>query len=155
MDKSKEFIKMCDCLEIQGLRPKDGLEGEFICLRDSDEEGYQAGEWQPIADCKYVWLPRQDQLQEMIGDKDCLTLLSRFHYSCIPIRHFKATAKWVELDGELDMVHDSIPLNEVECTYPKQFTSMEQLWLAFVMKEKYNKTWTGEEWLSNLPHGSK
>ena len=26
-------------------------------------------------------------------------------------------------------------------------TSMEQLWLAFVMKEKYNKTWNGEEWV--------
>ncbi len=26
--------------------------------------------------------------------------------------------------------------------------SMEQLWLAFVMKEKYNKVWTGEEWVS-------
>ena len=26
-------------------------------------------------------------------------------------------------------------------------TSMEQLWLAFVMKEKFNKTWNGENWL--------
>ena len=26
------------------------------------------------------------------------------------------------------------------------FKSMEQLWLAFVMKEKYNKIWNGEEW---------
>jgi len=26
------------------------------------------------------------------------------------------------------------------------FTSMEQLWLAFVMKEKYNKVWNGKEW---------
>lgn len=26
--------------------------------------------------------------------------------------------------------------------------SMEQLWLAFVMKEKFNKTWNGEEWRS-------
>ena len=25
-------------------------------------------------------------------------------------------------------------------------TSLEQLWLAFVMKEKYNKTWNGENW---------
>ena len=24
--------------------------------------------------------------------------------------------------------------------------SMEQLWLAFVMKEKFNKTWDGEKW---------
>lgn len=32
----------------------------------------------------------------------------------------------------------------------EQFTSMEQLWLAFVMKEKYNKTWDGNEWKEGL-----
>ena len=26
------------------------------------------------------------------------------------------------------------------------FTSLEQLWLAFLTKEKYQKIWTGEEW---------
>ena len=25
-------------------------------------------------------------------------------------------------------------------------TSMEQLWLAFVMKEKYSKKWSGDKW---------
>ena len=25
-------------------------------------------------------------------------------------------------------------------------SSMEQLWLAFVMSEKYNKIWNGKEW---------
>ncbi len=25
-------------------------------------------------------------------------------------------------------------------------TSMEQLWLAFVMKEKHGKTWDGNQW---------
>ena len=28
-----------------------------------------------------------------------------------------------------------------------KFNSMEQLWLAFVMKNKFNKIWNGEEWL--------
>ena len=27
-------------------------------------------------------------------------------------------------------------------------SSMEQLWLAFVMKSKYNKTWNGEDWIN-------
>ena len=27
------------------------------------------------------------------------------------------------------------------------FSSFEQFWLAFVMKEKYNKTWNGEAWV--------
>ena len=25
--------------------------------------------------------------------------------------------------------------------------SMEQLWLAFVMKENYNKVWSGNDWI--------
>ena len=29
------------------------------------------------------------------------------------------------------------------------FTSMEQLWLAFVMKERYSKLWNGEEWIKS------
>ena len=29
----------------------------------------------------------------------------------------------------------------------KYFLSMEQLWLAFVMKELYGKVWNGEEWV--------
>jgi len=32
-------------------------------------------------------------------------------------------------------------------TYTNDFTSMEQLWLAFVMNEKYNKVWNGKDWM--------
>ena len=28
-------------------------------------------------------------------------------------------------------------------------SSMEQLWLAFVMKEKHGKTWDGEDWVKS------
>jgi len=31
-----------------------------------------------------------------------------------------------------------------------QFHSMEQLWLAFVMKSLYSKIWDGDDWI-NLP----
>jgi hypothetical protein len=30
--------------------------------------------------------------------------------------------------------------------YFNEFSSMEQLWLAFVMREKYGKKWDGKEW---------
>ena len=32
--------------------------------------------------------------------------------------------------------------------YYYEFISMEQLWLAFVMKEKYSKQWNGKEWIT-------
>ena len=31
--------------------------------------------------------------------------------------------------------------------YFLQFSSFEQLWLVFVMKEKYGKTWNGQDWV--------
>jgi hypothetical protein len=35
----------------------------------------------------------------------------------------------------------------VATDYAKQFASSEQLWLAFVMEEKYGKIWNGEGWV--------
>lgn len=35
--------------------------------------------------------------------------------------------------------------------YYDQFTSMEQLWLAFVMYELFNKVWNSEDWIETAP----
>lgn len=69
-----------------------------------------------------VWLPRQDQLQEMI----------------VKVVDYETTA---ELEGKFHKF--LVWLDEWD------FASMEQLWLAFVMKEKYNKSWNGKEWVEN------
>ena len=68
---------------------------------------------------RFIWLPRQDQLQGMI------TIARN--------------------SGELLDLFVSFLLH-AEPNYSKLY-SMEQLWLAFVMKEKYNKTWNGEDWI--------
>tara|TARA_Y100000310_G_scaffold182404_1_gene182495 strand:- start:358 stop:831 length:474 start_codon:yes stop_codon:yes gene_type:complete len=80
-----------------------------------------------------IWLPRQDQLQEMVrGDGEPYWKLhSRFHRSLIA-----ANKRW---KGPVWCWPTSTP------DIPPG-TSMEQLWLAFVMKEKHNKGWTGTEW---------
>jgi hypothetical protein len=66
----------------------------------------------------YVWLPRQDQLQEMI----------------LPL--FKGSCHWM-----LEECYKFIQL-----PHPVKPQSMEQIWLAFVMQEKFAKTWNGEHW---------
>jgi hypothetical protein len=69
---------------------------------------------------KAVWIPRQDQLQEIISD----------HY----------TTPWdlaVEFANTL-MGDDS--------DYFDKFLSMEQLWLAYVMNRKFDKRWDGQDW---------
>ena len=76
----------------------------------------------------WYWLPRQDQLQEMIEAESLFVLLHKF-------RMFVSHDD-VLIDGWSPVMY--------------QFNSMEQLWLAFVMKEKYNKVWNEENWISEV-----
>ena len=69
----------------------------------------------------YIWLPRQDDLQAMLSGSDW-GKASRF-YEFIWGRNHKEITEYAE-----------------------QFLSMEQLWLAFVMKELYHKQWYNGEW---------
>jgi hypothetical protein len=74
---------------------------------------------------EFFFVPRQDQLQDMLGPYPGNYVL------------FK---RWTE---ELEFENGN-PISKLQT-----FTSMEQLWLAFVMKDKYNKEWNGEDWVSN------
>lgn len=65
----------------------------------------------------FIWLPTQDQLQGMLIDQ-----------YMNPINILK------------DVYNFKL------CKDENIFKSMEQLWLAFVMKEKFNKTWNGKDW---------
>ena len=60
----------------------------------------------------------QDQLQEMVNENGILNMFHSF-------------MEWFNSDEE----YEQLPMD-----------SMEQLWLAFVMKEKHSKTWNGKEW---------
>ena len=88
----------------------DGTDG--ITLSDNNQERYLE---------KLIWIPRQDQLQEVI--KDCV-----------------GSAR--ELANMFHPFINETPWNQI---YPLR-NSMEQLWLAFVMKEKYGKIWDNERW---------
>ncbi len=73
-----------------------------------------------------IWLPRQDQLQKMLP-KEYTTIDAMFE-------HF---VTWIYEND--DYLEDEFAGNE----------TAEQLWLTFIMKEKYNKTWNAqkEEWI--------
>ena len=67
-----------------------------------------------------VKLFTQDQLQEMLGERSvCRSMLEKI------LEFYRSRA--------FTKQKQDVP------TY-------EQLWLAFVMKEKYNKAWDGEKW---------
>lgn len=69
-----------------------------------------------------IWLPTQGQLQKMVFDKK---------------KHLDGSGLAYSFDKFLETLDD----NNIAGL------SMEQLWLAFVMKELYNKIWNGEDWI--------
>lgn len=146
MDTTKKYIGMCrEARDIQsnwdskigryfnscmggvciytGRLHASGWTFEVIC--ENDIEG------------RHIWLPRQDELQEML-DKPKKWADSAFDMLC---SIYDFSQDWVGGGAE------TMGLNDFG-EYLEKFSSAEQVWLAFVMKEKYNKTWDGKEWIN-------
>ena len=142
MDTSKEYIRMCEKAEeiketripsnddilLHNICPKCMLETEVhpnpmymhICEHCKWSGNYN--------DLLFIWLPRQDQLQDIL------------EYSVVDLVY-----DFYEFCHGLDIFYDDKGKGEFN-----NFKSMEQLWLAFVMYEKYVKYWDGEKWESDF-----
>ncbi|KKL54968.1 hypothetical protein LCGC14_2260110 [marine sediment metagenome] len=129
-----EYIKMADCPEIQSLRKyEDGNYFAFFVSGKWQTVVYTYGHCLPYEDGDYaVWLPTQAQLQRMVsgsaeiwGENVYIDALSRFIGFICQCKKGQRIKYTENIDG---------------------ITSMEQLWLAFVMKVKHNKVWTGDKW---------
>ena len=156
MDKTEQYIKMCEKAdEIQKEAPFNECDLFWAFeVRIIDKGFYEEGLcWigQPIWFCcddvgvigkddffphfninnvdihtflRWAWLPRQDQLQEMLPE-------------------FVAKA------GFVAPVANSFADFAVACANNPNYWNLktfEQLWLAFVMMEKYNKVWDSKQW---------
>lgn len=143
MDTSLTYVKMCKkAEEIQGYWKH--LTGDYCSWSESIYLLHNWGDkgltidWDDLSDSnaicvvspndeygeylKYsnvIWLPRQDQLQEIFGTYD---------YCCI---------KLYEMGDGCEPIHLTVD-------------SFEKLWLAFVMKKKFKKIWTEEDWVEEV-----
>lgn len=123
MDTSETYIKMRLAARKHLL---DGTLPEFIGWNECNWVTANVfvdtkGDFYFATESDQCQLERQDQLQEMVSE------------------HFKAGLDLCNLYTWYirNRPHDA----------GQEWNSMEQLWLAFVMKEKYNKVWNGEEWV--------
>ena len=140
MDTSETYIKMCDCEEMQKawkpsewdwiyVIPEEDWEVKYIWnilpfeIADHGVYGPYIEENGCLCDRgdKYIWLPRQDQIQEML------------EFSAMRYGMFKVFCDW------LDKNRLYIGL--------KELITPEQLWLAFYMHEKHSMIWDGEKWV--------
>jgi len=144
MDFSEKYIKMCQkAEEIQiEWKPKVGdwvidvwnrERPLVICaVRDNPDYFYLSDQFASDKEniyqnhiSKLYWLPRQDQLQEMLN-------LKVIKYGLLN-----------KIDNILYKVYKDKYISGFA------FDSFEQLWLAFVMYKKYGKIWDNkkEEWI--------
>jgi len=164
MDTSEQYIKMSDCPEIQGLSPNEDSdmkewEGSVFWLPDEDKIAFlhtdndtrwvMIGSYSALKEgC--IWLPRQDQLQDMVLPI-CEARVEKREYA-------DAFSELVEIFW--DAFASKEPY-EGASFYPPEwaksddflsskrlikFTSMEQLWFAFYMFESHNKVWDKDKW---------
>jgi len=82
---------------------------------------------------KRFWLPRQDQLQNMLY---VLPTDKRYNQKDLYDIGFVACPNVI--------CKELIEFSESDCEMGME--TMEQLWLAFVMKEKFNRIWSENKW---------
>ena len=123
MDKTEQFIKMCDYPEIQEHWTIPPYEGDFYKLYKNEINVWHKKDENLNQDSlpMATWLPRQDQIQEML-DYGLGAFVNDFNEFC---------------EDDLDIYGNSTKFYD--------YKSMEQLWLAFYMWEKHSKIWLSEE----------
>ena len=121
MDRTEQYILMADCEDIQKPKREQGIvHGDYVyspTLRNADIFCGNPGYRYGMMEA--VWLPRQEDLQAMV--------YGEFLYSKIAKFYKFALSQATRIDY--------------------RFTSMEQLWLAFVMLKLHSKVWNGTEWV--------
>jgi hypothetical protein len=127
MDKSTHYIKMCENTKVIQKKWKPEFGDFFVSMSLG-----MASPCQPIISdlekkvsyletIKAVWIPRQDQLQEVVIEKYAMP--------------------W-----DLALAFSNVLMGE-NASYFEKFDSMEKLWLTFIMLEKYKKKWNDSEWV--------
>jgi len=127
MDKSSYYIKMSESAKVIQKKWKPDF-GDFFVSMSSDRTSAclsLVSELEKkvsyLKTIKAVWLPRQDQLQEMVIEK--------------------YATPW-----DLAIAFSNVLMAD-NASYFDAFDSMEKLWLAFIMLEKHRKKWKDEEWV--------
>jgi len=127
MDKSSNYIEMCESTKVIQKQWEPEFGDFFVSMSlgiTSPCQPITSGLEKKLSylkTIKAVWLPRQDQLQEMVIEK--------------------YATPW-----DLTIAFSNVLMAD-NASYFDNFDSMEKLWLAFIMLEKRKKKWKDGEWV--------
>ncbi len=127
-DYAIRYIETSNQVGLVSMNRDQGIEHLYWHTLDK-EDGLTLREPQTIL-TRLIPLYRQDQLQEMVGGWP--------------------TAGFIEWVGWLGAVYGLL-CQAKPAGHLNLFLTGEQLWLAFVMKEKHGKVWDGSEWQPTKP----
>ena len=91
---------------------------------------------------KFIWLPRSEDIQEMIGSRYPLHAL----YDLSDFIQDDLLDIVTMRDKEGEPIGFTSPNQRAQELTAMGFTTMTHLWLAFYMNEAHQKTWTEEGW---------
>ena len=136
MDKSPEYLRMCEKAN-KTLPPHEWKDGDFYWRNGNVDvyftNGNHSDSYRRLKFAiEAVPLYRQDQLQEMLTDNPTHYATERFH----------------SLQEYGDAFAHCTTLSGMSHGYWDGFGSMEQLWLTFVMREKWGRVWDGRDWIT-------
>jgi len=149
MDFSEEYVKMCErATPVQeSWRPRRGdfalwdgrrvEEPSPVLIYNVDDEllhvvTLRRGTYHVLTRNDLIWLPRQDQLQELYH--------SGHKWAPVPC------LEWQYIAPDIWGAEKFSPLSIDRTQYWRQFKTYEQLWLALLMWLKHNQVWNGEQW---------
>ena len=120
---------MCNCRGIQNEWIAPPNEWDIAIQKNSGEQNTAGERIDPSEMNYFIWLPRQDQIQEMILEcykkqfkiASCFLVNNMFNF-------------WLHSD-----LSDRKRQFKVE--------TLEQLWLVFYMNEKHGLTWNKDKWI--------
>lgn len=144
------YIKMCEkAEEIQSLfKHKKGdwiywgkEDGLTVLIKDL--LGVGIAHYLP-----HIWLPTQEQLQEII-----LPVLKEKYNKYWDLEKMKREGNWV-IRIFFDFIKGNISDKQNHFIWNSS-NNITELWFAFVMYEKYNKIWNGEDWIIENKEGIK
>lgn len=143
MDTTEEYIRMCGKADLKW----DPKFGDNVYCKSTNEIGivrsvykdYSNKEWVRFSTenknegvfefnapkDSYIPLWRQDQLQDKVRSKLLYT----------------------DAIGAVWKLYNAVGVNRIS-PYAR-LSSLEQIWLAFVMKEEYDKVWNEKEWIKD------
>ena len=132
MDISEEYIKMCDCGEVQGQWNKKDNEYS-ISYENKDIWISHEGNFTYKSD---IWLPTQAQIQAILylpNDKGLPMKLAQF-------------AGWADV---FFWHKEGSPYPNKGYRIANFCESWEQLWLAYYMWQEHLKIWDGKKWVKH------